>query len=564
MTRQAATSLRVALIAAIFVSMSSYGSPADPLTDKVDKLFAQYDKAGSPGCALGIIKDGRLVYARGYGSANLDYDIPLSADSVFYIASTSKQFTAASIALLMQQGKLSLDDSLRKYVPEIPEYSAPITIRHLVHHMSGLRDYLALWDLAGERYENVHSTADAIAMIARQKALNFRVGDEYLYSNSGYLLLAEIVKRVSGKSLREFAQEQIFGPLGMTSSHFHDDRTLVVKNRVVSYSARGEGKFSTHVGNFELVGDGGLMTCVADLAKWDQNFYNPQVGGEAFLKQVQTVGKLNNGEALDYAFALRIAPYKGLRTVSHGGSLAGYRTELMRFPDQNFSVVCLCNVDNANPSRLVGQVAEIYLADEIAKASGNKAAAKREFITLSEKELAEKTGSYRTTDTNQVVKISQREGRLVFEGAGPQYRMGPVSATEFRAVEESQEITAKFEALGGQSRFKLQVTVGTQKPLAYVSYQPVTPTASQLQEYAGSYYSPELAATYDLISKNGKLMLMRKNSNEMELEPVIGDVFRTRGMVLEFARGKDRRVSHFSVNAGRVRGLRFEKSRPGA
>lgn len=529
------------------------------LTDKVDKLFAQYDKHGSPGCALGVIKDGRFIYTRGYGSANLDYDIPLSVDSVFFIASTSKQFTAASIALLAQQGKISLEDDIRKYLPEIPDYGTPITIQHLIHHTSGIRDYLTLWDLAAERFDDVHSMPDFIALICRQKALNFKPGDEYLYSNSGYLLLGEIVKRVSGKSLREFAHEQIFAPLGMLNTHFHDDRSLIVKNRVTAYEALPDGKFSTHVGNFELVGDGGLMTSVADLLKWDQNFYTARVGGQAFINQIQTLGKLDNGETLDYAFALTIAPYRGLKTVSHAGSGASYRTDFVRFPEQKFSVICLCNVANANPSRLARQVAEIYLADEIEKREGKGAMVKTEFITLPEKELIDKIGAYRKFDTNQVLRISHQKGRLLVDGAGQQYRLGPISPTDFRSVDASQEMTARFESLGRQSGFRVHVTIGTQRPVTYVSFQPITLNAAQLEEYVGSYYSEELAATYQFVQKDGKLLVKRRNAPEMELDPVVKDVFQGRRLTVEFVRSKDRRISHFLVNAGRVRGVRFER-----
>ena len=532
---------------------------ADSLTGKVDKLFANFDRPGSPGCALGIIKDGQFVYSRGYGSANLDYDIPLSADSVFYIASTSKQFTAASVVLLAQQGKVSLDDNIRKYLPEIPDYGTPITIRHLLHHISGIRDYLALWDLAGERYEDVHSTADAIAIIGRQKKLNFNPGEEWLYSNSGYLLLAEIVKRASGRSLKEFAQENIFGPLGMTNTHFHDDRSVIVKNRVISYLIGPKGEFRTHTSNFELVGDGGLMTSVTDLGKWDRNFYEPLVGGRELVSQMQTPGKLSSGQVLDYAFALRIGKYKGLRTISHGGSLAGYRTELLRFPDQRFSVICLCNVENANPPRLAAQVADIYLAEGMQKSAGTNATAERQFIEISEKELAAKAGSYLDESTHQVLGISSRGGLLVVDGAGQPLRVGAVSPTEFRPVDPSQDIILRFEPLENKSGSRITVMAGTQKPVTYVPYHAVALNASQLREYAGAYYSRELETTYSFFEKSGKLVLKRKNGTELELDPVIKDVFRARGLTIEFARDKKGAISQLSLNAGRVRGLQFRK-----
>jgi CubicO group peptidase (beta-lactamase class C family) len=264
--------LSLALLTIALAQTSLTGS-TNQLNEKVDKLFAQWDKPDSPGCALGVIKGGKLVYKRGYGSANLDYNAPLTSESVFYIASTSKQFTAASILLLVRRGAISLDDDIRKYFPELPKYEAPITVKHLVHHTSGVRDYLELMGMADRRMDGPFGNEVAVELIARQKGLNFKPGERFLYSNSNYVLMAEIVRRASGKSLREFADENIFRPLGMTNTHFNDDLTAVVKNRVVSYAPISPGRFRQFVKTIEAMGDGNLLTTVEDLAKWDQNFY---------------------------------------------------------------------------------------------------------------------------------------------------------------------------------------------------------------------------------------------------------------------------------------------------
>ncbi|MDQ3174353.1 MAG: beta-lactamase family protein [Acidobacteriota bacterium] len=244
--------MRLALLALLTASLVPFSvgqvrsdNPGEAaLTDRVDALFAQWAKPDLPGCALGVIKDGRMIYKRGYGMANLDYDIPISSSSVFYIASTSKQFTAASIALLAKQGKIWLDDPIRRYMPELSELYNPVTIRHLIHHTSGIRDYLTLMSIAAIRTENIYTDEDVIELLSRQKALNFKPGDQHFYSNSGYLLLSMIVKRVTGKSLRQFADENIFKPLGMKNTHFHDDRTMIVKNRAISYALKKDGSFS--------------------------------------------------------------------------------------------------------------------------------------------------------------------------------------------------------------------------------------------------------------------------------------------------------------------------------
>jgi CubicO group peptidase (beta-lactamase class C family) len=308
----------------------------------------------------------KLIYTNGYGSANLDYDVPIDADSKFYIASTSKQFTAACLALLVQEGKLKLEDDIRKHIPELPDYGKTITIRHLVHHTSGLRDYLELMSLAGKSFENYFNISDGIELLCRQKALNFDPGAEYLYSNSGYILLAEIVTRVSGKSIREYADEKIFRPLGMKNTFFNDNHKQVTKNRVVSYRPEGNG-YLRFVQNFDALGDGNLLTTVNDLYLWDQNFYHKKVGGSAFLDLIHTRGTLNNGKELDYAFGLGHGEYRGLKTVSHGGGMLGFRTQLIRFPEQEFSVIVLANITNFNPTARAYEIADIFLKDQLKK-----------------------------------------------------------------------------------------------------------------------------------------------------------------------------------------------------
>src|SRR5216684_595125 len=329
----------------------------------VDEIFMDLTKAGSPGCALGVYRDGKMIYSKGYGLANLEENVPITPQSVFDIGSTSKQFTAASILLLEKQGKLSISDDARKYVPELPDYGQKITILHLLNHTSGLRDYLTLIDLAGINTGSVTTDEDALQIIFRQKALNFMPGSEWLYSNTGFFLLSVIVKRVSGKTLREFAAENIFTPLEMTHTNYRDDHSSLMANRAPAYDAKENGVgYRLNVSYFEQTGDGAVHTSVEDLLKWDENFYSGQIGGKGFTSEIQEQGRLNSGKVLDYAKGLRIADYRGLRTVSHGAAWGGYRAELLRFPEQHFSVACLCNLGSAGSSARAHRVADIYLA----------------------------------------------------------------------------------------------------------------------------------------------------------------------------------------------------------
>src|SRR5204863_4562381 len=336
---------------------------ADQKTTAVDEVFEDLTEAGSPGCALGVYRDGRMLYEKGYGLANIEENVPITPRSVFDIGSTSKQFSASSILLLEKQGKLSVNDDVRKYVPELPDYGQKITILNLLNHTSGLRDYLVLFEMAGINVDSVTTDEDALALIARQKALNFTPGSDYLYSDSGFFLLSVIVKRVSGKTLKEFAAENIFTPLGMTHTQYRDEHRALIPERAMAYdqNERKDG-YAMNVSYFEQTGDGAVHTSVEDLLKWDENFYSAQVGGKDFLAEIQERGKLNNGKAIDYAKGLMVKDYRGLRTVRHGGSWGGYRAELLRFPEQHFSVACLCNVGNANPSRRANLVADVYLA----------------------------------------------------------------------------------------------------------------------------------------------------------------------------------------------------------
>jgi CubicO group peptidase (beta-lactamase class C family) len=329
--------------------------PNRAYTDRVDSLFSEWDKPDSPGCAIAVVRDGAVIYSRGYGMADLDHAIPISAHSVFDIASTSKQFTAVCVALLARQGKLSLDDQIQKYLPEIRQYEQPITIRHLIHHTSGLRDYIALMELAGWRFENDYSDDELIGLITRQGELNFQPGDEYLYCNTGYLLLAEIIKRVSGVSLRAFADEAIFAPLGMKATHFHDDFGEIVTNRAVGYSPEDGGGYRIDMSLFDVVGDGGVYTTVEDLCLWDANFYHNVVGGcgQDLIEEITTPGRLNSGAALDYAFGLRVKPYRGLGSLSHSGRWVGYRSEMIRCSGKTRADFSRQRASDGSPRRLL-------------------------------------------------------------------------------------------------------------------------------------------------------------------------------------------------------------------
>lgn len=530
------------------------------LTDQVDALFAEWDKPDSPGCALAIIQDGEIVYRRGYGCADLDHDIPNTPRTVFDIASTSKQFTAMCIAILARQGKLSLDDEVRKHIPELPTYARPITIRQLIHHTSGIRDYLTLMELAGMRLENEYPDEEVIGLICRQKELNFEPGDEHLYSNTGYLLLGEIVKRASGKTLRAFADEWIFAPLGMKKTHFHDDFTEIVKDRAVGYSSRKEGGFRIDMSIFDVVGDGCVYTTVEDLYLWDQNFYHNTIGnyGKDLITEITTPGRLNNGEALDYAFGLTIEKYRGLDLISHGGDWVGYRSEMIRIPEQKFSVICLANLGEINPTRLVKQIVDLYLADAFTEpALEKREPGEVQPPDLPDAEVDSMTGFYADPRTGIIWEISVEDGKLMAEVQATKFQLVPVRSNSFYAIGIPYDIRVEFEPDSGTETIWMHAKVEGDQPASLLKMKTVDISVDELHEYAGEYYCEELRVPYKLVFEDGGLILTRKGLRNEILKPTIKDLFKGAEITLQFTRNKHNDITGFQLGAGRVKNLKF-------
>lgn len=359
---------------AVIEAVHGFGSGGGNLSQRasIDSVFSRWDSPDTPGGTVGIIKEGKLVFAKGYGSANLDYNIPNESQTVYRIGSTSKQFTAACIVLLSQQGKLSLEDKLIKFFPDFPAYANDISIQHLLNHTSGIRDYLILSRLSGLSSDDHYTDQMVGKWLTNQEELNFNPGDEYLYSNSGYWLLGQIVKSVSGVSMAEYAEENIFIPLEMNHTHFHDDHKQIVKNRASGYRPSKQDGYSISMTTLDMIGDGGIFTTVEDLAKWDASFYGSKTLDRDFWTKMTQVGTLNNGEELTYACGLGVTTYKGLKTIQHAGSFVGYQAEMIRFPEAQFSVIVLANRADSNPTRMAYKVADLFLESEYEKEMSTK------------------------------------------------------------------------------------------------------------------------------------------------------------------------------------------------
>jgi CubicO group peptidase (beta-lactamase class C family) len=529
------------------------------LTDAVDELFAAWNKPDSPGCALAIIQDGAIAYERGYGMADLEREVPISPVSVFDIGSTGKQFTAMLMAILAKQGDLSLDDTIHKYVPEMPSYEQPITIRHLIHHTSGLRDYTTLMHLSDMHFENFYYEDELLELICRQKQLNFRPGDEFLYSNTGYFLLGIVAKRITGQSFPELIRQNILKPLGMQATDFNDDAKRIVKNRAVGYSPKEGDGYCTDMSFCGGYGDGAILTTVKDLFLWDQNFYNNKLGGggEELIQEMLAPGELNSGEGLDYAFGLFITDYRGLRMVSHGGGWAGYRSELVRFPDQKLSVVCLSNLTSVNPSRLAQQVADLYLADQLAAPEQPSDQEATEFSGLSIGQIESITGFYRNQKAGNILELSTQDGELVAKAFGLRFQLVATSSTHLKAIEPPHDVQIELEGPHPEGAPTIGVKLEGRKPESYrkMTTTPVTP--SQMAAYEGSYRSDELDISYRILLDEGQLFLKRGYSAREALCPVTQDLFTSGLLDLQFERNEEDEVCTLRLGADRVRDLVF-------
>ncbi len=418
----------------------------------VDALFASWDSPGSPGCALAVARDGNLVYSRGYGYANLDYDIPITPQTVFDVASVTKQFVAAVANMLALEEKLSLDDDVRQWLPELPEYEAPINLRHLIFHTGGLRDYLNLFPLAGAGDYYSVTREQLLAMISRQRAAVFAPGERYQYSNSGYMLLAHALERAGGKSLGELARERIFEPLGMESSLMYENREEIIPRRATGYHRDDDGQLRiVHNYNFEIAGDGQLYTTVEDLLRWDDYLHGadkPPIHGSML-----TEGTLNNGDPIDYAHGITPGEYRGLRTVGHSGHSWGFRTELRRFVEFDLTIAVACNAEYAEAGELGRQVADHYLADQLEPASSDEeeesdddqddaeapSASPSPSPSLSSEELAAFAGSFFSAELDATYRFAVTDGNLTVRiEQEPSLDVTPVAEDEFEVRFESR------------------------------------------------------------------------------------------------------------------------------
>lgn len=531
------------LFAAGFLAAQDQGS-------QIDKMFESFS-GKSPGCSVGVSRNGKTVFQKSYGMADLEHDIPLTPESTFYMASVSKQFTAMSVLLLAEDGKIQLSDSIRKTIPDLPDYANRITLYHLLTHTSGVRDYLTLGALAGLPEDSVYTDRSALHMITRQSALNFEPGSEFLYSNSGYVLLSLVVKRVAGENLDAFAREKIFGPLGMNATRFQHDHSSLVPGKAFGYQRRG-GVWHTSNSMLDVVGDGGLYSSAADMLRWLANFDDPKVGAKA-LETMRIAGKLRSGREIPYGMGLAPGNVRGLATVQHGGGLAGYRTHVLWFPAQRLSVVCLCNNGSANPSDLAGKMAELYLSADMKSPA---VAAKRNVsaISLSAEEVHAKAGLYRREEGGYI-DIVERDGKLFRSGAPN--NLIALDNRRFTDKDAPEGWELQFDS--GNPAKSLELRQPGDPPAHFERATPVALSEGEMKAYIGDFESAELGAKYRILADAQGLSVEAGDEPGRKIESTGADRMRAGGLEIMFHRDSAGKVDGFYLSAGRVRNVQFRR-----
>jgi CubicO group peptidase (beta-lactamase class C family) len=547
----------------VLILLRSQVAAADPtpdaLTTRVDEVFAEWNNTNAPGCGVAVSRNGTLIYQRGFGIANLELGVPIMPASIFPAASISKQFTALSILLLAERGQLSLDDPVWKYIPDWASREHRITIRHLLTHTSGLREAFTLIGVGSPREDGLNVN-DAIArVLARQRGLNFVPGTEFQYNNGAYNLLGTIVKKVSGKSLREFAHDSIFKLLGMTHTHFHDDPAMLVPHRVTGYS-RGKDGFRLARPEGGIVGNAGLFTTAADLMKWEQNFADARVGTPALLAAMQNpVVATEWGDGSFYGFGLLIGEHRGLRTIGHGGGDPGISTYILRYPDQGLAVTVLGNMDEIPTMKLTRSVADIFVADAFPAAAATNPPASGASVSLTPEYLAELAGLYRDPTTETLGRFFVRDGKLMASpDAGDETGAELVPMATNRFVLPGTQVAVEFVPASNGRAQEARVTGVGAKPRVSQKLTPITVSNRELRVLAGEYVSTEIETTCVMVVQDSQLVAKITGRADSILSPVFKDSFSGLGIV-KFTRNQRGTVTGFTFNRADVRGLRFDR-----
>ena len=549
--------MKIRALATLFLAVCffapAYAQLPDSISTKIDKLFAEWNVPNHPGGSLAVMKDDKVVYSKAFGLASLEYLVPNSTGTIYNIASVSKQFTAMGIVLLEEQGKLSFDDDIRKHLPDLPDFGEKITIRHLLHHTSGLRSLHALLELAGWRGDDTRTNADLNRFLLKQTDLNFKPGEEYLYCNTGYMLMVDIIEKVTGEKFTVWMKSSIFDELGMPNTYVEDQYNRVVANNATSYHGRTE--FERAVEYWGYVGSGNIHSNTSDLLQWLNNFYNPKKGWESAFAKLQTLNLLTDGSLNNYAFGVEVENHLGQKRISHGGAIGGFRSFAATYPTEKLSIVVLTNFSGGNPQGNSDKIAELFI-EEAAQAMGKQADVKS--VVISGESLKKFEGTYWNSRQKMARKIYVKNDTLTYHrSANRESALIPVSENTFRMPYPTGDLTVRFEKKKDSDQFI--ISAEGQSTGYFDKVEIITPTAEELSEYAGTYYSPEVESSYTISIKGDNLTFYHSRHGDINMKLSHKDVFIGDWplIVVEMHRDENNAIDGLYISNGRVRNMWF-------
>jgi CubicO group peptidase (beta-lactamase class C family) len=549
------------LLFAVFAIAVTYAqSLPDSVTKKIDSLFAKWNSTGSPGCTIGIVRNDSLIYAKGYGQANLEYGIPNAPETIFHMASISKQFTASAIILLAKQGKLSLEDDIRKYLPWFPDMKKKITVRNLLNHTSGIRDQWQLLAISGTRLDDVITQEHVVKILSKQKELNFNPGDQYSYSNSGFTMLAEIVKSVSGQSLRKFTDSAIFKPLQMNSTHFHDDYTEIEKNRSYSYERKDSANFTNSILSYSNAGATSLFTNIPDMSKWVMHLDDASSINQDLIKLLTQKGKLNSGKEISYACGIVVDTYKGWKQYSHGGADAGYRTYLTVLPDLKMGFIVFSNLGDFNAGGQAYAIADLFIKDTTQKKEVEKKTPRDSTAAILKDELHWKkfAGNY-IGDDGLPFSFDIKNHQLFYHIFNESNFLINDRKDSF-SIPAAPEIKFVFSIKAKDTICDITTTDQAYHLKKYI--KDTVQTDAVLRPYTGTYFCAELDCKYGIVLKDHHLVLTNAKYNDAILTLVNRDHLTNDNWWInhfKIIRNAKNTITGFEVNSGRIMHLKFAK-----
>ncbi|MDC6365569.1 MULTISPECIES: serine hydrolase [Flavobacteriaceae] len=543
------------LFFAMLCSFQSKAQLDDGQAQKIDRLFRLWNEPNHPGGAIAIAKDGKTVFSRAYGLASLEYLVPNAPGTIFNTGSVSKQFTAMGIVRLEEQGKLSFDDDIHTYVPELPNFGETITIRQMLHHTSGLRSLHALFALAGWRRDDSRTNADLDRIILNQKGLNFKPGSEYLYCNTGYMLMANIIENITNEPFKDWMKQHIFDELDMPQTYVEDLYSRVVPNNATSYY--GKGNFERAVEYWGYVGSGNMHATTADLLKWLSNFHAPKKGWESSFQKMQTLDPFNDGSKNNYAFGVILDQHLGRKRIKHGGSIGGFRAYIASYPGEKLDIAVLTNFSSGNPAGNADKIAAIIFGDSKSEGTPN---AEIQSVKLTNDKLRDFEGTYWNDREKYARKIYLKNDTLRYSRSEiDETPIIPVKRNAFKMYDVGADVSVVFDSK--KNGEQMMVSVGEESPSIFDMVKFVEVDNEALKEYVGAYYSTEVETAYTISVKDGEIEMYHPRHGSIPLKVLFLDTLSGDWPIgtVQIKRNPKGEVSGILISNGRVRNAWFEK-----